>query len=125
MEYRRLGRTGLSVSEIGYGAWGIGGAGWVGADEEESVRALHRAIERGVTFIDTARGYGDSERIVGQVVRDHPDAQLHVATKVPPLIDESATVGHCHRTGGPPSPGTAGSATSICPPDQVPRATTR
>ena len=88
MEYRRLGRTGLSVSEIGYGAWGIGGAGWVGAQETESVRALHRAIERGVTFIDTARGYGDSERIVGQVVREYPDAQLHVATKVPPLNDE-------------------------------------
>lgn len=84
MEYRRLGRTGLQVSEIGYGAWGIGGAGWVGAREDESVRALHRAIERGVTFIDTARGYGDSERIVGQVVREHPGADLHVATKVPP-----------------------------------------
>ncbi len=88
MEYRRLGRTGLSVSEIGYGAWGIGGAGWVGAREDESVRALHGAIERGVTFIDTARGYGDSERIVGQVVRDHPGEELHVATKVPPRNDE-------------------------------------
>jgi aryl-alcohol dehydrogenase-like predicted oxidoreductase len=46
VEYRRLGRTGLSVSEIGYGAWGIGGAGWVGAQEEESARALHHAFER-------------------------------------------------------------------------------
>jgi aryl-alcohol dehydrogenase-like predicted oxidoreductase len=87
MEYRRLGRTGLTVSEIGYGAWGIGGAGWVGAEEDESVRALHRAIELGVTFIDTARGYGESERIVGSVVRQHPGAGLHVATKVPPLND--------------------------------------
>ncbi len=82
MEYRRLGRTGLTVSEIGYGAWGIGGSMWIGAQEDESVAALHRAIELGVNFIDTARGYGESERIVGGVVRDHPD--VLVATKVPP-----------------------------------------
>jgi aryl-alcohol dehydrogenase-like predicted oxidoreductase len=84
VEYRPLGRTGLSVSEIGYGAWGIGGAGggWVGAAEDESVRALHRAIELGVNLVDTARGYGESERIVGSVVRDHPE--VLVATKVPP-----------------------------------------
>ena len=87
MEYRELGRTGLRVSEIGYGAWGIGGTGWIGADEDESVRALHRAIDLGVTFIDTARGYGESERIVGRVVRDHPDRTLQVATKVPPRND--------------------------------------
>jgi aryl-alcohol dehydrogenase-like predicted oxidoreductase len=84
MHYRPLGRTGLSVSEIGYGAWGIGGSGWIGAAEDESVRALHRAIELGVNFVDTARGYGESERIVGQVVRDHPGVPVHVATKVPP-----------------------------------------
>lgn len=84
MRYRQLGRTGLSVSEVGYGAWGIGGAGWVGATEDESVRALHRSIELGVNLIDTARGYGESERIVGGVVRDHPGEQIHVATKVPP-----------------------------------------
>ena len=82
MEYRQLGRTGLRVSEIGYGAWGIGGSMWVGAREDESIAALHRAIELGVNLIDTARGYGESERIVGGVVRDHPD--VHVATKVPP-----------------------------------------
>jgi aryl-alcohol dehydrogenase-like predicted oxidoreductase len=84
MQYRRLGRTGLSVSEIGYGAWGIGGSAWVGAHEDKSVRALHRAIELGVNFIDTARGYGESERIVGRVVQDHPGEHLYVATKVPP-----------------------------------------
>jgi len=82
MEYRELGRTGLRVSEIGYGAWGIGASMWIGAREDESVAALHRAIELGVNFIDTARGYGESERIVGGVVREHPD--VHVATKVPP-----------------------------------------
>lgn len=84
MQYRALGRTALQVSEIGYGAWGIGGTGWVGASEDESVAALHRAIDLGVNFIDTARGYGESERIVGRVVREHPEAKLYVATKVPP-----------------------------------------
>ncbi len=67
MRYRQLGRTGLSVSEIGYGAWGIGGSMWVGAEEHESARALHRAIELGMNFIDTARGYGESEGIVGKI----------------------------------------------------------
>ncbi|MFC0844412.1 aldo/keto reductase [Streptomyces noboritoensis] len=84
MRYRELGRSGLSVSEIGYGAWGIGASGWVGASEDESVRALHRAIDLGVNFIDTARGYGESERIVGQVVRERAGDQVLVATKVPP-----------------------------------------
>ncbi len=84
MRYRPLGSTGLSVSEIGYGAWGIGGSMWIGAQEDDSVRALHRAIELGVNFIDTARGYGESERIVGGVVRGYPRDDLYVATKVPP-----------------------------------------
>ena len=84
MHYRPLGKTGLSVSEIGYGTWGIGGSSWIGAQEDESVRALHRAIESGVNFIDTARGYGESERIVGKVVRAHRGDPLYVATKVPP-----------------------------------------
>jgi aryl-alcohol dehydrogenase-like predicted oxidoreductase len=84
VRYRELGRSGLSVSEIGYGAWGIGASGWVGAEEDESVRALHRAIDLGVNFIDTARGYGESERIVGRVVRERAGDQVYVATKVPP-----------------------------------------
>ncbi len=84
MLYRKLGRTGLKVSALGYGAWGIGGAGWVGAEDDESVRALDRAIALGVNFIDTARSYGDSERLVGEVVRRHPGQDLYVATKVPP-----------------------------------------
>jgi aryl-alcohol dehydrogenase-like predicted oxidoreductase len=83
MEYRQLGRTGLTVSEIGYGAWGIGRSAWVGATEDESLAALRRAIDLGVNFIDTARGYGESERIVGQVVRD-TGGEVLVATKVPP-----------------------------------------
>src|SRR6266571_1856717 len=84
MRYRPLGRSGLSVSEIGYGAWGIGRSMWIGATEDESIRALNQAIELGVNFIDTARGYGESERIVGKVVRDHGGDDIRVATKVPP-----------------------------------------
>jgi aryl-alcohol dehydrogenase-like predicted oxidoreductase len=75
----------MSVSEIGYGAWGIGASGWVGATEDESVRALHRAVDLGVNFIDTARGYGESERIVGRVVRERTGDEVLVATKVPPM----------------------------------------
>lgn len=85
MQYRPLGKTGLSVSAIGYGAWGIGGSMWIGAEEDESIQALHRAIELGINFIDTARGYGESERICGQVLRDHAGDDLYVATKVPPM----------------------------------------
>ncbi|MFF4665612.1 aldo/keto reductase [Streptomyces sp. NPDC001282] len=84
MRCRALGRSGLSVSEIGYGAWGIGESAWVGATESESVRALHRAVELGVNFVDTARGYGESERIVGRVVRERSGDEVLVATKVPP-----------------------------------------
>jgi aryl-alcohol dehydrogenase-like predicted oxidoreductase len=85
MEYRTLGRTGLDVSEIGFGAWGIGGTQWGGAEDAESIRALERAIDLGLNFIDTALAYGDgrSERLVGQVVRRRPET-VYVATKVPP-----------------------------------------
>jgi aryl-alcohol dehydrogenase-like predicted oxidoreductase len=85
VKYRPLGRTGIEVSEIGYGAWGIGGSQWGGADDDESLEALHRAIDLGVNFIDTALAYGAgrSERLVGQVVRKRPE-RIHVATKVPP-----------------------------------------
>ncbi|MFJ6853477.1 aldo/keto reductase [Streptomyces sp. NPDC091271] len=84
MRYRKLGRSGPRVSEIGYGAWGIGESSWVGATEDESVRALNRAVDLGVNFIDTARGYGESERIVGRVVRERTGDDVLVATKVPP-----------------------------------------
>jgi aryl-alcohol dehydrogenase-like predicted oxidoreductase len=85
VKYRPLGKTGIEVSEIGYGAWGIGGAQWGGADDDESLQALHRAIDLGLNFIDTALAYGDgrSERLVGRVVRERPET-VYVATKVPP-----------------------------------------
>ncbi|GGO00502.1 aldo/keto reductase [Saccharibacillus kuerlensis] len=85
MNYRTLGKTGLDVSEIGYGAWGIGNTGWRGADDQESLKALHRSIELGLNFIDTALGYGDghSEKLVGQVVRERSET-IYVASKIPP-----------------------------------------
>ncbi len=85
MHYRTMGKTGLQVSEIGFGAWGISKSGWVGADDDESLRALNRAIDLGLNFIDTAYGYGDghSERLIGQVLRERSE-RVYVATKIPP-----------------------------------------
>jgi aryl-alcohol dehydrogenase-like predicted oxidoreductase len=85
MQYRTLGRTGFDISEIGYGAWGISGAEWLGARDEESLAALRLAIESGCNFIDTALAYGDghSEQLVGQAVRTAA-RKIYVATKVPP-----------------------------------------
>jgi aryl-alcohol dehydrogenase-like predicted oxidoreductase len=85
MRYRKLGRTGFEISEIGYGAWGIGGTQWRGGTDQESLAALRRAIELGLNFIDTALAYGDghSEQLVGRVVRE-AGTRVYVATKVPP-----------------------------------------
>ena len=86
MHYRKLGSTGLEVSEVGYGAWGIGKDAWLGAKDDESVRALHKAIDLGLNFIDTALAYGEghSERLVGRVVKDREET-VYVATKIPPM----------------------------------------
>jgi aryl-alcohol dehydrogenase-like predicted oxidoreductase len=85
MNYRILGKTGLEVSEIGYGAWGIGKGLWIGASDDESIKALHRSIDLGLNFIDTALGYGDghSERLVGRLVKERSET-IFVATKIPP-----------------------------------------
>jgi aryl-alcohol dehydrogenase-like predicted oxidoreductase len=89
MRYRTLGRTGLEVSEVGYGAWGIGGVQWTGGDDEEAIRALHLSIDGGLNLIDTALAYGGghSERLVGQVVRSRSE-KIAIATKIPPLNRE-------------------------------------
>jgi aryl-alcohol dehydrogenase-like predicted oxidoreductase len=85
MQYRKLGRTNFDVSDIGYGAWGIGGQQWLGGTDDESLAALDRAMALGVNLIDTALAYGDghSEQLVGQVVRQ-TGRKIYVATKVPP-----------------------------------------
>ena len=89
MHYRRLGSTDLEVSEVGFGAWGIGKDAWLGAEDDESIRALHTAIDLGLNFIDTALVYGEghSEMLVGQVVRER-DETVYVATKIPPTNRE-------------------------------------
>jgi len=85
MNYRTLGKTGLQVSEIGYGAWGIGKGMWIGAEDDESVKALNKAVDLGLNFIDTALVYGDghSENLVGRVVRNRRE-KIYVASKIPP-----------------------------------------
>jgi aryl-alcohol dehydrogenase-like predicted oxidoreductase len=82
MEYRQLGRTDMKVSAISFGAWAIGGT-WGPVDDEESMKALHAAVDAGVNFIDTADVYGDgrSERLVARLRRERQGDQIQVATK--------------------------------------------
>lgn len=84
MRYRRFGRTGWQVSEIGYGMWGMGG--WSDSDDTLSRSSLERAVELGCNFFDTAWAYGQgrSERLLGGLVRAHPSDRLYIATKIPP-----------------------------------------
>lgn len=84
MQYRRFGRTGWQVSEIGYGMWGM--AGWSGSDDDESFASLQCSVDLGCTFFDTAFAYGNgrSEALLGRLVKADPDKRLFTATKVPP-----------------------------------------
>jgi aryl-alcohol dehydrogenase-like predicted oxidoreductase len=84
MKYRRFGRTGWQVSEIGYGMWGMGG--WTGSDDEQSLRSLQAAVNLGCNFYDTAWGYGEghSEGLLGKLVKANADKKLYTATKIPP-----------------------------------------
>ena len=85
MKTRQLGRTGYTVSEIGFGAWGIGGAMWQGGDDATALASLDAAFDLGVTFVDTALAYGDghSERLIAQAAGKRREP-LVVATKLPP-----------------------------------------
>lgn len=83
MQYRQIGQTDMKASCIAFGAWAIGGGPWWGpSDDEESVRAIHAALDAGVNLIDTAPlyEYGRSERLVGRAIRGRRD-QVIVATK--------------------------------------------
>ncbi len=84
MHYRTLGRTGLKVSEIGFGAWGIGQSEWIGAEDEVSLRALKAARDAGINFFDTALAYGmgHSEQLLAQAFGQ--DSEVIIASKVPP-----------------------------------------
>jgi aryl-alcohol dehydrogenase-like predicted oxidoreductase len=85
MKYRKFGKSGLQVSEIGFGAWALGESWWGKQDDGESIKALHRAAELGANFIDTAQVYGDgrSEAIIARF-RKEWKGELIVATKTPP-----------------------------------------
>jgi aryl-alcohol dehydrogenase-like predicted oxidoreductase len=84
MKYRKFGRTGWNVSEIGYGMWGM--AGWTGSNDEESLRSLQLAVDTGCNFFDTAWGYGNgkSEDLLGKLVKANKNKKLYTATKIPP-----------------------------------------
>ena len=84
MRYRRFGRTGWEVGEVGYGMWGMGS--WSGSDDHESLESLQLAADLGCNFFDTAWAYGAgrSERLLGELVRANPEKRLYTATKVPP-----------------------------------------
>ncbi|MEN8662449.1 MAG: aldo/keto reductase [Lentimonas sp.] len=94
MNYRKFGSTEFKASEIGFGAWAIGGS-WGAQDDGDSVKALHTALDTGVNFIDTAAGYGNghSERLIGKVLKERSE-EIFVATKTPVTGDG----------GWPPSP---------------------
>jgi len=88
MNQRSLGDTGYRVSEVGFGAWGIGGEMWRGVDDSEGRKALHEAVEQGITFFDTALAYGNghSERVIGEELKHEiRSGRVTVATKVPPM----------------------------------------
>jgi aryl-alcohol dehydrogenase-like predicted oxidoreductase len=84
MKYREVRRLGWKWSEVGFGMWGM--AGWTESDDRESMAGLHRAVELGCNFFDTAWAYGagKSERMLGDLLRSHRDKRLYVATKIPP-----------------------------------------
>jgi aryl-alcohol dehydrogenase-like predicted oxidoreductase len=85
MRYRSLGTSESEISEIGFGAWGIGGHQWMGGEDDESLRALTRSFELGVNFVDTALAYneGHSEQLIARAVAESYH-KVMVATKIPP-----------------------------------------
>jgi aryl-alcohol dehydrogenase-like predicted oxidoreductase len=85
VKYRKLGKAGFEVSEISFGAWGIGGDWWAGEDDQESLKSMRLAFELGVNFVDTAPNYGNghSEELVGKAVRDWGE-KIYISTKINP-----------------------------------------
>jgi aryl-alcohol dehydrogenase-like predicted oxidoreductase len=95
MKYRTLGRTGMDVAEVSFGAWAIGGS-WGDVDDRESLAALHKAVDMGCNFIDTADVYGDgrSERLIAQLKRERPNEPIYVATKAGRRLDPHTADGY-------------------------------
>jgi len=94
MRHRTLGRTGWDVSEVGFGAWAIGGS-WGKVDDAESMATLHRALDLGVNFFDTADVYGDgrSERLIARLRRERREP-FFVATKAGRRLDPHRAEGY-------------------------------
>lgn len=94
MKYRKLGRTGFDISEIGFGSWAIG-ADWGDVQESDAIAALNRAIDMGVNFIDTADVYGDgrSEKIIAKVLKTRSE-RVYVATKAGRRLDPHVASGY-------------------------------
>ena len=94
MEYRELGRTGWKVSEVSFGTWAIGGT-WGEVDDKESIAALHRSLDLGVNFFDTADVYGDgrSERLLAQLRKERHE-EFYVATKAGRRLDPHIAAGY-------------------------------
>ena len=94
MEYRELGRTGWKISSVSFGAWAIGGA-WGPSDDAESLRALHRAVDLGVNFIDTADVYGGgrSERLIARLRKERREP-IFVATKTGRALNPHTAAGY-------------------------------
>ncbi|UCH26372.1 MAG: aldo/keto reductase [Trueperaceae bacterium] len=95
MNTRVLGKTGYNVSEVGFGAWAIG-ADWGSVSEDDALAALREALDRGVTFIDTADVYGDgrSERLIAQILKDFRGERIYVATKAGRRLDPHVPEGY-------------------------------
>lgn len=94
MQYRELGRTGWKVSTVSFGAWAIGGS-WGSVDDTAALAALHRALDLGVNFFDTADVYGDgrSETLVGRFLKERGDG-VFVATKMGRRLPAQTTEGY-------------------------------
>ncbi len=94
MKYRELGRTGWKVSEVSFGAWAIGGS-WGKVDDNDSIKALHKAVEMGVNFFDTADVYGDgrSERLLAKLRKEYKD-KIYIATKAGRRLEPHTAEGY-------------------------------
>jgi len=84
MQYRRFGSQGWSVSDIGYGMWGMGS--WSNSNDDESLASLQLSVDNGCNFFDTAYAYGNghSEGLLGQIIRSNPGKEIYTASKIPP-----------------------------------------
>jgi aryl-alcohol dehydrogenase-like predicted oxidoreductase len=88
MKYCKLGRTGLDVSDMAHGLWGM--SGWSGSEDPESLEALQVAVDQGCNFFDTAWAYGEgkSDALLGQTIARNKGQQVYAASKIPPMNDK-------------------------------------